>query len=282
MTTPPLQGINTFYYYRDLPAALRFYQETLGLALVADLGFAKMIQTGPGSFLTLMDLAYSQHKPDEPKTVTTAFVSEEVEGWYAHLREQGVPIHHELKSDRAKAHEGFVALDPEGYFLEFERFNPHPENADLLPMLQAIPPLAAGPDGRLPISATVLWLYYNDMAKAQEFIEHGLGLAMVTDQGFAKIYPVAGGSFLGPVKAGDGLHPYTKDKLVTVSFLTPDLDAWLAHWETYPHFEAHTIEMEEVKDRVRFLYGFDPEGHFVEFDEFLDVAENAELMARLR
>jgi catechol 2,3-dioxygenase-like lactoylglutathione lyase family enzyme len=275
-----LSALNTFYYYRDLDRALDFYCRTLGLDLVADFGFAKMIQSSPTSFFTLMDLAYSQHAPDEPKTVTTAFVTEEVEGWYEALRTAGVPIRHELKPDRSKAHEGFVALDPEGYYLEFERFNPHPENDQLLPRLREIEALHAGPAGTLPITATVLWLYYQDMAGIAHFLSEGMGLSMVVNQGFAQIYPVAGSAFIGPVRAGEGLHPYSEKKLVTVALITDDFEAWLAHWQGYPSFGAQTASMDEVADRVRFFHGLDPEGYFIEFDTFLDVEANAELRRR--
>lgn len=281
MSAPSLRATQAFYYYRNLPAALQFYQETLGLELVADFGFAKMIQTSPSSFLTLMDLAYSQHAPDEPKTVTTAFVTPAVEAWYATLTARQVPMHRPFSPDPALAHEGFVAVDPEGYLLEFERFNPHLENEKLLPLLAAVNPIQAGPDRTLPITATVLWLYYAEMAKAQRFLGEQLGLPQVVDQGFAHIYAAAHSSFLGPVQAGKGLHPYTEKKLVTVSLITDALDDWLAHWQHYPDFQAQTAEMEEVKDRVRFLYGFDPEGHFVEFDQFLDAADNRDLWQRL-
>lgn len=277
-----LSALNTFYYYRDLERALNFYCGTLGLELVADFGFAKMVQSSPTSFFTLMDLAYSQHAPDEPKTVTTAFVTEEVEAWYETLRAAGVPIRHELKPDPNKAHEGFVALDPEGYYLEFERFNPHPENEQLLPILSGIQPISAGPDRTLPIPATVLWLYYQDMPRIARFLSEGMGLSMAVDQGFAQIYPVAGSAFLGPVRAGEGLHPYSEKKLVTVALITDEFDAWLAHLQHYPEFEAQTAAMDEVADRVRFFYGLDPEGYFIEFDQFLDVAANADLRRRLQ
>jgi catechol 2,3-dioxygenase-like lactoylglutathione lyase family enzyme len=271
MKRPSLLATNAFYYYRDLEGAERFYRETLGLTLVRDFGVAKMLQTSPSSFITLMDLAYSQHAPDEPKTVTTAFVSEEVEGWYDYLCGEGVPVRHELKSDRSKAHEGFVVLDPEGYYLEFERFNPHPENERLLPMLHEVTPLLAGRDGVLPITATVIWLYYQDMEQIGRFLTEQMGLEMVVDQGFARIYPASPSGFIGPVCAGEGLHPYSEKKLVTLSLLTDQLDEWLAHWQRYPDFNVQAAEMAEVADRVRFIYGTDPEGYLVEFDQFLNM-----------
>jgi catechol 2,3-dioxygenase-like lactoylglutathione lyase family enzyme len=271
MKRPSLLATNAFYYYKDLESAAHFYQETLELALAADFGFAKMLRTSPASFITLMDLAYSRHAPDEPKTVTTAFVTQEVEAWYDYLRAEDVPVRHELKSDRTKAHEGFVVLDPEGYYLEFERFNLHPENERLLPMLHEVTPLLAGRDGNLPITATVIWLYYQDIERIGRFLTEQMGLEMMVDQGFARVYPASPSGFIGPVRAGEGLHPYSEKKLVTLSLITDQLDEWLAHWQGYPDFNVQTAEMAEVADRVRFIHGVDPEGYLVEFDQFLNI-----------
>lgn len=277
MPAHSLLATNPFYYYANLDTATRFYTDTLGLELVADFGIARIIRTSPASFLTLMDIAHSLHKPDEPKAVTLAFVTDEVEGWYAYLQSQNVPIRHPLQPDRTKAHEGFVALDPAGYFLEFERFNPHPENERLLPQLAKIEPLVtATPDG-LPLSATVLWLYYKVMAAAQHFLAEQLGLELVVDQGWAKVYTAGGTSFIGPVEAGRGLHPYAPDKLVTVGLITDDLPSWRARLQVIPAFRLQTLDVEDVAGQLEFFYGFDPEDHYWEFEFYPPAPGNARL-----
>ena len=43
-----------------------------------------------------------------------------------------------FEPDPAGPHDGFVVVDPEGYYLEFERFNPHEENTELMPVLDGI------------------------------------------------------------------------------------------------------------------------------------------------
>ncbi|MGB5052604.1 MAG: VOC family protein, partial [Caldilineaceae bacterium] len=277
-----LLASNPFFYYADLDAATHFYTETLGLELVADFGIARTLRTAPASFLTLMDIAHSLHSPDEPKAVALAFCTEEVEGWYTYLQSQNVPIRHPLKSDRTKAHEGFVALDPEGYFLEFERFNPHPENERLLPRLAKIDPLPTATPGQLPLSATVLWLYYKEITAAQHFLSEQLGLEMLVDQGWAKVYAAGGTSFIGPVEAGVGLHSYAPDKLMTVALITDDLPAWRAHLQTIPAFRLQTLAVEDVAGRLEFFYGFDPEDHYWEFEFYPPVPGNERLREILR
>lgn len=277
MSHHSLLATNPFFYYANLDAATRFYTETLGLELVADFGIARTIRTSPVSFLTLMDIARSLHKPDEPKAVTLAFVTEAVEDWYAYLQSRDVPIRHPLKSDRTKAHEGFVALDPEGYFLEFERFNPHLENERLLPQLARIEPLTTATPDNLPLSATVLWLYYKEMAAAQGFLADQLGLDLLVDQNWAKVYAAGGTSFIGPVEAGVGLHAYAPDKLVTVGLITDDLPGWRGHLQANPAFRLQTLDVKDVAGRLEFFYGFDPEDHYWEFEFYPAVSGNEQL-----
>jgi len=136
---------NAFYYYADVEAAWRFYTDVLGFETAADYGFAKIMRVAPASYLTLVDAAEGMHTADEPKTATLAIVTDEVAGWYEYLQSRDVPMRAELgEEDPAAPHVGFVAIDPEGYFLEFERFQPHPENDRLLPMLAGIEPLYPG------------------------------------------------------------------------------------------------------------------------------------------
>ena len=60
-----------------------------------------------------------------PRLLLLAAVTQQVEAvvrllWWRN----NVSIQHAASPRAGKAHDGFVALDPEGYFLEFERFNP--------------------------------------------------------------------------------------------------------------------------------------------------------------
>jgi len=127
-----------------------------------------------------------------------------------------------------RAHDGFVLADPEGWLLEFERFNPHPENSTLLPQLEAlqtryVDSAAAGLPEGLGFKATVLWLYHKDLASAERFMTESLGLPLVTDQGWAKVHSAAPTTFLGLVDGAKGMHAFTPKKAVTFDFLTPTL-----------------------------------------------------------
>ncbi len=275
------------YYYRDLSRATRFYQETLGFELAEDYGFGKLFQVASTSYLMLIDASIGRHSADEPKTVTTALITDELEGWWDYLTALDLPIRAPFNYQPGKAHDGFVVVDPEGYYLEFERFNPHPENDRMMPLLDPLPSRYPPADqtttcpANLGVKATVTWLYYQDLARAGRFWRATFGLQEVIDQGFAKVLPTSPSGFIGPVRAGDGLHPYTAQKGVTVSFFTDTVDDWFAHLQTQPDFalqsDAVLLEMESVRDFI----GLDPEGYFIEFDEFMAHPKNVALRARL-
>ena len=281
---PEIQATNAFYYYEDVEGAHDFYARVLGLETVVDYGFAKIMRVAPASYLTLVDAAEGMHSADEPKTVTLAFVTEQVEGWYEYLVEAGVEMRGPYNRQEGRPHDGFVAIDPEGYYLEFERFNPHEENVQLLPLLDEIEPL--GPVGEterptdLTVQATVLWLYYDDMAAIQTFWEELLGVDILVDQGWAKVYAASPTGFIGPVDGTRGLHSVTEDKGVTVSFFTGDVEGWFERARALA-LELRTPDLTDESGRVSVFVGYDPEGYFLEWDTFLPVEGNERLLELL-
>lgn len=279
---PAIEAINAFYYYEDVEAAWTFYTDVLGLETAADYGFAKIMQVAPRSFLTLVDAVEGMHSAEEPKSVTLAIVTEQVSGWYDHLVAQGVPVRGDLTIRDGSAHDGFVAIDPEGYFLEFEWFNEHPENVELSPQLHGIEPLHT--DGRpseLGIHATVLWLYYDELESNQRFYEELLDVELLVDQGWAKVYPVSPTGYIGLVDASRGLHQATPDKGVTVSFLTRDVRTWMDRVRALG-VELRTTEITMESDLVETFVAYDPTRYFLEWDNFLDREGNEWIIEAIR
>ncbi len=278
---PGIQATNAFYYYVDVEAAHDFYSRILGFETVVDYGFAKIMRVAPASYVTLVDEAEGMHSSEEPKSVTLAIVTEQVEGWYDYLVSQRVEMRGEYNYREGQPHDGFVAIDPEGYYLEVERFNPHEENTLLMPVLDGIEPL--GPVGGtsrpsdLLVQATVLWLYYEDVPAIEDFWEELLGVDLMVDQGWAKVYQASPTGFIGPVDGSRGLHTATEDKAVTVSFFTDDVAAWLDRARTLG-LDLRTPELTDESGRVSVFVGYDPEGYFLEWDTFLDVEGNERLL----
>jgi catechol 2,3-dioxygenase-like lactoylglutathione lyase family enzyme len=279
---------NVFFYYADLETAGRFYGEVLGLQTVADYGFAKMLRVAETSYLTLVDAESGMHPADEPKTVALALITDQLDEWYDYVMEQSLDLKYGYNPKPGSAHDGFVVVDPEGYYLEFERFNHHPENEHLMPILDALEPVF--PDGAmvttrpsgLGFKATVVWLYGNDVEAMRGFYEDVFGFELIVDQGWAKILATSPTGFIGPVDGTRGMHSWTERKGVTVSFITDDVDAWFEHLRDQPAFELRTPEViDESRAGARIFVGSDPDGYFVELDQFFQTDGNESLIESL-
>jgi catechol 2,3-dioxygenase-like lactoylglutathione lyase family enzyme len=283
-----IRANNAFFYYDDLDVATTFYTETLGLRVAANYGFAKILQVAPTSYLTLVDADEGMHSATEPKTVAIALITDQLDEWYAYLVEQGVEMRYEFSPTEGRPHDGFVTYDPEGYFLEFERFNAHPENELFIPLLEETETLYPDPDQEttvpegLGIKATILWLYYRDTAGALSFLEDKLGLEKTVDQGWAWIYQTSPSGYIGPVDETRGMHSYTEQKAVTVSFFTDDIDGWHSYVSETGAFELREAEVHaDSVGRYRAFVGYDPEGYYLEFDTFLTHELNTRLLESL-
>jgi len=275
-----------FLYYRDLAGATEFYEKTIGLEKVADYGFAKILQASPTMFLGLVDEQEGMHKADEPKTVTLAFVTEQVDLWYEHLQSKGVTIRNSLGDATRHPTRGFVALDPEGYFLEFETFLDHGQNVKLRSVLENVPayhpPNLVGEESEsMAIQAHVIWLYYNDIPAAQGFYEDVFGSRLLVDQGFAKVYSSGPASFIGLVDQAQGLHKFSKEKSVTVCFLSDQIESWYARVQE-KGLEIRSPLAGEGRVPVRTFVTYDIGEYFLEFDHFLVHEDNAKMLKALK
>ena len=134
----PARATITFLYYRDLARAAAFYEAVLGLPLVVQQAlpdcpdFCRIYRVAPTSYVGLVDERFGTHRADEGKAVNLSFVVDDLDGWYAHLQARGATIYRPLGASAALAIRGFMALDPEGYTLEFETFQPGLGNAAML------------------------------------------------------------------------------------------------------------------------------------------------------
>lgn len=270
---------NAFFYYDDLDAATDFYTNTLGIEIAADYGFAKILHIAGSSFLTLVDADSGMHSADEPKTVALALITDQLDKWWDYLSATGTEMRFEFNYREDRPHDGFVAIDPEGYLLEFERFNAHEENERFVPALdRAETKMSVGtvPEG-LGFKATVIWTYYNDLEGAVAFYENKFGLDMIVDQGWTKIYQTSPTGYLGLVDQERGMHRSTEQKGVTLSFWTDKIDDWFGHASGEAGFELRSDSVGR-NDRFHAFVGYDVEGYYVEFDRFLEHEDNAKLL----
>ena len=115
---PPELGI-TFLYYRDLPAAMRFYEEVLGLPLVIDQGWSKIYRVAGAAHVGLVDEAKGMHRAADPKPVQICLRVPDVAAWHRFLAARGVAVG-ELRENAALGIRAFTCRDPEGYQIEVQ------------------------------------------------------------------------------------------------------------------------------------------------------------------
>ncbi|MDP2871475.1 MAG: VOC family protein [Bacillota bacterium] len=114
----------TFFYYRDLAAAHAFYRDVMGLRLVRDQGWAKILALSPSAYVGLVDETRGSLRAAADKPVMLTFVVEDdqVDVWHARLAAAGVAGLIAPKLHEGIGVYGFLATDPEGYRLEVQSF----------------------------------------------------------------------------------------------------------------------------------------------------------------
>ncbi|MEM8630244.1 MAG: VOC family protein [Pseudomonadota bacterium] len=115
----PILGI-TFFYYRDLAAAMAFYEEVMGLQLAIDQGWCKIYRICPGAHVGLVDESRGMHRAAEVKPVQLCIRVADVDGWYAYAAAQHLPGLSDLFQNDALGIRAFVFDDPEGYQIEIQ------------------------------------------------------------------------------------------------------------------------------------------------------------------
>ena len=221
-----IQALEVRWFYRDLGKAKEFYQNILGLELMEETENSAKFQIAGDSFLVLQDIKGSGYSGTEPKSVALAFLTDQLENWNAHLQEQKVNIKYPLKKNPGGPHDGFVAVDPEGYLLEFETFFQHPENEVLMPELADLQSKSTKHGDQLQFKGSVVWLYYKDMLPAEIYVEESLGLTKSADQGWAKIYRFSKNGYLGLVDGLRGMNTFSAKKLVELQLNLKNPDPW--------------------------------------------------------
>lgn len=110
----------TFFYYRDLPAAMRFYEDILGLPLAIDQGWSKIYRICPGAHVGLVDESRGMNKWQARKPVQLCIRVPDVDAWYAYAQEENLDNLSALFVNDALGIRAFVFHDPEGYQIEIQ------------------------------------------------------------------------------------------------------------------------------------------------------------------
>jgi catechol 2,3-dioxygenase-like lactoylglutathione lyase family enzyme len=127
---------------------------------------------------------------------------------------------------------------------------------------------------KLSIASQITFLYYKDLAAAQQFYEGILGLELVEDQGWAKIYQVNGTAFVGLVDEAHGSLKAQPENAVMITFVVDDVRGW------YHYLREKGVEIRREYGRsesiqIEYFFAADPGGYVLEFERFLKPALTA-------
>jgi predicted enzyme related to lactoylglutathione lyase len=110
----------TFFYYRDLAAAMRFYEQVMGFRLVIDQGWSKIYRVAGQARLGLVDESRGMHRAAPEKPVQLCLRVPDVDAWHAHIRACGVAGLTQPRENAGLGIRAFVFEDPEGYQIEIQ------------------------------------------------------------------------------------------------------------------------------------------------------------------
>jgi len=119
---PKIDGLVTFLYYDDLPSATRFYTEVMGLDVIIDQGWAKILKLTETANVGLVDGRRGSLRPSRDKPVMVTILVPDVDAWYAHFKKLGVQTISEPHDEVGMNLRQFVLKDPEGYVIEIQHF----------------------------------------------------------------------------------------------------------------------------------------------------------------
>lgn len=110
----------TFFYFRDLPKAMAFYEDVLGLSLAIDQGWCKIYQICPGAHVGLVDETKGMNKWAAVKPVQLCIRVPDVDEWHAYAKARELAALSELFVNDEIGIRAFVFNDPEGYQIEIQ------------------------------------------------------------------------------------------------------------------------------------------------------------------
>ncbi len=119
-----VKGVITWLYYRDLPAAIEFYENILGFEMEVDQGWSKILKIRDGAYVGLVDGEHGYHRASDTKPVILCINVSDADAWHRMLIESGLDLEeHPKESERLKI-KVFMFKDPEGYTIEIQETLP--------------------------------------------------------------------------------------------------------------------------------------------------------------
>lgn len=239
----------THLYYDNLDEALDFYKNVLGLEQTD----SARLKISADAFIELHPVN-DEHPKGQPKSTAIALLTDQLPEWYAYIQAKNITVKYPYKQREGGPHDGFVAIDPGGYLLEFEQFKQHPENELFMTVLKKSPKLETGA-GQLSFFGSITWTYHKDMLQMQNFYEEALGFELVADQGWTKIYQTSPSGFVGLVDECRGMEDYAESKAVEIEWRISEAKPFNeyaeANWKRFRRDDSTFIGPENYIYRIK-------------------------------
>jgi predicted enzyme related to lactoylglutathione lyase len=112
----------TFFYYNNLDAAARFYEQTMRFELVEDQQWAKIYRVAGTAFMGIVAGDKGFRRPQAYNAVLLTVLVNDVHAWHAYLAEQGVRFLTGVQDKPEIQVRCFFIEDPGGYAIEIQQF----------------------------------------------------------------------------------------------------------------------------------------------------------------
>jgi predicted enzyme related to lactoylglutathione lyase len=121
----------------------------------------------------------------------------------------------------------------------------------------------------MPADYAITFFYYEDLASTAAFYEGVLGFDLVLDQGMARIYRVAGRSYVGIVDGTRGHLRHQPKSAVLLTIVAEDVAGWHARMAAAGVAALTPIQRGTYCEHFFFE---DPAGYAIEVQRFHDPA----------
>lgn len=118
------------------------------------------------------------------------------------------------------------------------------------------------------IVLAITFQYYRDLPGAMAFYENVMGFALAIDQGWSKIYRIAGQAHIGLVDETRGMQKWAAQKTVQVCIRVPDVDSWY-EWVKTQDVDDLMAPRDVPSLGIRVIVFNDPEGYQIEVQSVL-------------
>lgn len=115
-----IDQVITWVYTDDLEGTCRFYASVLGLEQTRDEGAARIFRVAGAGYVGVCKAI--DGRVVEPRGGMLTIVTDDVDGWHARLTRAGATCRGEPETIEAFGIYAFLAEDPNGYLIEFQRF----------------------------------------------------------------------------------------------------------------------------------------------------------------